>query len=330
MDEMYKKSEELYLPLSVSPSSLMNLSLHWQLHETIAAANELGIFEQLCTERSANEIAEVLNLDAQCTFYLLKVLVRAGYLTENGDKFINLPVANTFLLSGHYLYLGHEFKFQQSEHSFGGKLLLALRNGSAGPTPEPQWNQERLRQLGVFGLMGSIQSTVNAVDLSDAQRLLDLGGGHGFYSIAFAQKYPTLHATVFDLSHIVSLAEKFARQFAIERQVAFCGGDFLIDDIGKNYDAILCANVLHSQKRDVVLTKVRQALKPGGRIIVKCRVSDSPDNLENAIAKLMWQVRGGRELYSSDQWKSFLLKHGFREIEMVQQFGIYATMIGRN
>ncbi|MBU2703474.1 SAM-dependent methyltransferase [Sporomusaceae bacterium BoRhaA] len=332
MTALQKSPDKLYLPLPVNFSSLMNLTIQRQIHDTIAVALELGIFEQLNTSQSAPELAAELNLDAGCTFYVLKVLVQAGYVAEEANQFVNLPVANNFLRKESYLYLGHEFIFLPSERSFSGRLAIRLRNISPEPTlqarPEPDWNQERLRQLGVFGLMGSIQSTVNAVDLTDARTFLDIGGGHGFYSIAFAQKYPQLQTTVFDLPHIVSLAERFAQQFGVDEQAFFRGGNFLSDDLGQDYDVVLCANVLHGHKRNILLSKVWQALRPGGKIIVKCRVDDSPDNLENAVTRLVWQIIGGRDLYSIGQWKADLIQQGFHDVTLVNQFGIYATITG--
>jgi len=312
------------LPLAVDPTSLMDLSTSRRLHEAVSVALGLGVFKGLRNAKTSDELAGELILDSEATYYLLKLLVQTGCLTETEGKFCTTSLADVYLCDDSYLYLGHEF---ETGGTFSQQLLRALLPASVHDTPEPDWNRERLRQIGVFGLMGSIQSTVAGCDLSETRRLLDLGGGHGFYSIAFAQKYPGLKITLFDLPHIANLAESFVQQFALQEQIVLRGGNFLTDDIGCGYDAVLCANVLHSNKRDIVLGKVRQALNPGGQIIVKTRIGDAPENLVNADTKLLWQARGGRELFSFAEWQGFLESHGFRNAKQTGLSGIYATIV---
>jgi len=322
--------QELYLALKVDPKPLMDLSLQRQLHESLAVAVDLGVFRHLETSKTARELADEMALDRDVVFCLLKMLVHIGCLAEEQGRFINTPLASAYLVEDSYLYLGHEFASQVQADPFGSQLSQKLQGIWPEMASEPNWNQERLRQIGVFGLMGSVQNTVNICNLDTAKRLLDLGGGHGFFSIAFAQKYPELSVTLFDLPHIVTLAGQFIRQFAVEQQVKLMGGNFLTDDIGTGYDAVLCSNILHSSKRDIVLAKVSQALKPGGQIILRCRVSDCADNLENAVAKLRWRLHSGWELYSTEEWRAFLTGHGFRNIRVIGISGIYATLLADN
>ncbi len=271
-------------------------------------------------------MAGELAINQDVAYYLLKLLVHAGCLTEGRGKFSTTPLADAYLLEDSPLYLGHEFT---TTCEYARQLLSALSPQSPTNTPEPEWTKERLRQIGVFGMMGSIQSTVRATDLSAARRMLDLGGGHGFYSIAFAQKYPQLEVTLFDLPHVAVYAASFVREYSLERRIITRGGNFITDDIGDGFDAVLCANVLHSNKRDVLLAKIRQALNPDGQIIIKTRVSDVADNLENAATKLLWQAKGGKELFSFAEWQDFLAPYGFRNTELSGVSGIYATITAR-
>ncbi|MBP2646092.1 MAG: crtF [Firmicutes bacterium] len=318
--------QPLYLPLTVDPSNLSDLSMHRVFHESVSLAVDLRIFEHLKTPQTVEKLANRLGLNEKITRYWLKALVHVGCLTEANSLFCNTELANMYLVADSYLYLGHEFKVQVGDE-FARQLAAKLTGSMADKPPEPTWSQERLRQIGVFGLMGSIQSTVKSCALAGSGRLLDLGGGHGFYSIAFAQKYPNLKVMLFDLPHVVELAKGFVRDFSVERQVDFRGGNFLTDDIGSDYDSVLCSNILHSTKRETVLKKVYNALLPGGKIIVKCRIADASDTLENAFTNLFWQVRGGGELFTSADWRRFLTEHGFREVEVKGMYGIYATMV---
>ncbi len=323
---MEKIGQTLYQPLEIDPTPLTALSQNRQIYEAVSVAVSLGVFKHLRTPGTPGELAGKLAIDGDVAYYLLKLLAHAGCLTEDRGKFSATPLADAYLHEDSPFYLGHEFTLTCE---YGRQLLAALSPQTPRNTPEPEWTRERLRQIGVFGMMGSIQSTVEAAELSAARRLLDLGGGHGFYSIAFAQKYPQLEVTLFDLPHVASYADNFVREFSLQQRVHTRGGDFLADDIGHGFDAVLCANVLHSNKRDVLLVKIRQAINPGGQLIIKTRIGDVADNLENAATKLLWQAKGGRELFSFAEWQGFLASHGFRNAELAGISGIYATIIAQ-
>ncbi|MCE5285621.1 MAG: acetylserotonin O-methyltransferase [Pelosinus sp.] len=318
----------LYLPLEIDPSPLSELSRQRCLQEALSVAVKLDIFTKLKAARTAEGLANDLGVNATVTYYLLKALVEMGCLAVVQQSFRNTPLADVYLVPESDLYLGHEFRVQPSDQ-FAAQLLKRLHNEAGEMSSEPDWNQERLRQIGVFGLMGSIQNTVAVCDLAGSARLLDLGGGHGFYSIAFAEKYPELSVTLFDLPQVTLLAKRFIQQFKVESQVGLLAGNFLLDDIGTGYDAVLCANILHSTKRDIVLAKAYRALKEGGQLIVKCRVAEAEDNLENSFTNLLWQVRGGRELLTVEKWMELFTKYRFHDSKLVSKLGISATIIAR-
>ncbi|SDF33133.1 hypothetical protein [Sporolituus thermophilus] len=74
--------------------------------------------------------------------------------------------------------------------------------------------------------------------------------------------------------------------------------------------------------------KAETALRPGGRLIVKCRVADGIDSLQSALARLVWLARGGKEMFRQADWLAFLAEHGFRNLRIVNVWGIFATITG--
>ncbi len=317
----------LYEPLPIDPGWIIASVEQGQMQEVLQAVLNLGLFQQLEVGKSAQQLANELEWEEETTVRLLNVLVEAGCLAVSQGEYCNTALANTYFLPENFLYLGHKFNEALSPDSFGFDLLRCLRKDPGTRISlEPDWNPEKLRQIGVNALTGSIQSTVNACDLTAVRSLLDLGGGHGFYSIALAQKYREMKITLFDLPQVVILAQQFIGRFQLAEQINLLAGNFLQGDIGSGYDAVLCSNILHSDKRDIVLAKVKKALNPGGTIILKCRIADCPNNLPNALNKLYWQVRGGKELFTQAQWQGFLAANGFSNSKTVNIEGMYATM----
>jgi precorrin-6B methylase 2 len=322
--------ETLYQPLAISTEPLQILLETQQLCEILAAAVEVQLFEKMTTLTRGADLARAEDWDKRTTEFLLDVLAHAGYVERDGDRYKNTQLSTTYLCRNSFLYLGHNFTVAAQAGPICRQLLEALRQeGNQAFSPEPNWNPERLRQIGVSGLEGSLQMTVEAVDLTGVKHLLDLGGGHGFYSIAFAQKYEDVNVTLFDLPDVIPLANTFIARYDLEQRIETLAGNFLVDSIGTGYDAILCANILHREKRAVVLPKVYAALNAGGRIIVKCRVLDSEQTLSAALERLLWHIRGGKEFLTQDQWHELLRQAGFVEVETLGTDRIFATIIGQ-
>jgi len=320
---------KLYENLSIDPTNIINLVDSKKLYEVLAVVCKLELLKGLQSNKTLDQLAQEKDLDRATLEYLLELLVQGGFLLKKGEGYRNSPLAETYLLEDSFLNLTHFFVQELTPDSLASQLLKALITGAGSlERGEPDWNPDRLRQIGVGSLITSLHTTIESCDLTGANSLLDLGGGHGFYSIAFAQKYPSLQVTLFDLPQVIPLAYKFTRKFGLADRIRLVEGNFLQDAIGTGYDTILCSNILHSDKRETVLTKVWNALNPGGRIIVKCRVKDCENNLPTALAKLQWYLQGGREIFSQEEWKGFLAEKGFSQIVTVDLNGIFATFIG--
>jgi SAM-dependent methyltransferase len=103
-----------------------------------------------------------------------------------------------------------------------------------------------------------------------ARRLLDIGGGHGLYSIKFCRRYPGLSATIFDSRGPLATAREMMSAEKMADRVRLQEGDFLKDDLGSGYDVTLLFNVIHYNIPDKTefLRKVARALNPGGTLII--------------------------------------------------------------
>ena len=319
-----------YENLPIDPSPLVNLIDQRYLQETIQAALAVNLFSQLRTAATAACLASRNNWHEETVSRLLKVLQHQGCLEYTPAGYHCTPLAAAYLVPDSFFFYGDKFGEPPESESFAAALIACLRQEPATRTsPEPSWTPDRLRQMGVYALSGYVQSTVRRIDLSTAASLLDLGGGHGFYSIAFAQRYPSLKVTLFDLPVITESARQLMMDAGLAQRVSLLSGNFLQDSIGGNYDAVLCSNILHKDKRDIVLPKVYSALNPGGALILRCRIADCPDTLSNALSKLYWQVYGGKDIYTADQWRSFVTPYGFTDFTLQGVDDIFATFTAR-
>jgi hypothetical protein len=108
------------------------------------------------------------------------------------------------------------------------------------------------------------------VDLSPVQQRLDVAGGSGIYSITFAQRQPTLRATVFDLPPIVPFTQEIIARHGRQERVTPCPGNYFHDDFAGGNDLVLLSNTLQTDGVNIcrmLLGKVFKVLAPGGQLV---------------------------------------------------------------
>jgi SAM-dependent methyltransferase len=165
-------------------------------------------------------------------------------------------------------------------------------------------------------------------------RLIDVGGCHGAYSMALAQRYPLLNATVYELPRVVPVARELIAEVGMSGQVAVQEGDFQRQELGAGYDLALVFGVLNGEPpagRPALIRKVYAALNPGGWIVLRDFVLDSdrtgpPEAALFALQMLLATESGG--LDTRADWDEWLAEAGFtnlREIELPEWIGSTLT-----
>jgi len=101
-----------------------------------------------------------------------------------------------------------------------------------------------------------------------ARDMLDIGGSHGYFSVALCRRHDTLSATVLDLPETVEHAAPILAAEGMGEHVVHRAGDALSDDLGTDvYDLVLIAQLVHhfsdEQNRELA-ARVARALRPGG------------------------------------------------------------------
>ncbi|GAB4331880.1 MAG: methyltransferase [Candidatus Abyssubacteria bacterium] len=309
-----------------SPMDLFTRSL------ALLVANELGVFECLSDgPLSLSEIATRLKTDSKGTRILLDALVVLNYLVKTGAEYRNAPDSARFLTRASPEYIGTRLS-----HSYEGlvrwlRLEDLLRKGQKYKHKLPEFQrdeaEERRRSRSfALGLAQSSRKTAqkiaNMLDLSDVDKLLDLGGGAGTYSIAFARKWPKLRPVLFELPVPAKVARQQIKKERFADRISIRAGDFLKDDLGQEaYDAVFMSNIIHIYSPETnrkLLRKVYRALRSGGRIFVKdLMVNDDRSGpfypVMFALTMLMFTEEG--DTYSASEVKGWLKELGFSRIK---------------
>jgi predicted O-methyltransferase YrrM len=155
----------------------------------------------------------------------------------------------------------------------------ALKEGplKAEDDYETVYSRDFMLAMTETALRGVLQKTVELIssipEFKNAKKLLDMGGGHGLYAIAFAQTNPQLEAHLLDLPQVLeSTAKECITTYSMEDRVHLIPANFFTDPLGSGYDVVFASDVLYratAKQRSKVLQKVAASLNKGGIFATK-------------------------------------------------------------
>ena len=166
-------------------------------------------------------------------------------------------------------------------------------------------------------------------------RVIDVGGGHGGYSLALARRYPLLTATVFELPRVAPVAREIIVEAGQAGRVTVQEGDFQREELGRGYDIALLFGVLNGEPpegRPALIHKTFAALNPGGQIVLRDSVlapdrAGPPEPTMFALQMLLATDAGG--LDTSEDWERWLLEAGFGPPHRVEAPGGTTLVISK-
>ena len=81
------------------------------------------------------------------------------------------------------------------------------------------------------------------------QRLLDIGGASGTWTIAFLRAVPEATAVLFDLPQVMPLARERLTRAGLADRVSLVAGDFYTDDLPGGADFAWLSAIAHQNSR---------------------------------------------------------------------------------
>lgn len=270
------------MPRELSLAEVFQLGYYWET-KILLTAVKLDVFSLLDGQgRSAAELAQKLGADERTLELLLNALVAVRLLSKSEQVYANTPVALTHLVKHGPQYVGHLLLLHDAEWDNWGKLEEAIKTGRSPVTrhvfeTDPALGANVLSVLHRIGQQSG-PDLAKRLGLNQARTMLDLGGGAGTNAIAFCRVYPTLSATVFDLSTTLPLTERTVKDAGLEGRISLKSGDFNRDSLGGPYDLVLMSDILHYQNlatNAALVKKIHGHLNPGGRLVIKDRFLDA-------------------------------------------------------
>jgi len=255
-----------------TPADLRGIINAFQQSRAVLSAYELDLFTLLGNgSRAAAEVAAACGADPRATARLLNVLVAMGLVEKSGDRYANGPFAARFLVRDRPEFMSG---LMHSVHLWPrwSTLTEAVRHGGT-VVGGGRTNESREAFMAAMHWRGVPQAAALArqIPLDGVERVLDVAGGTGVFSMAFARARTGLQAVVFDLPAIVPITRRYVAEAGLSERVSATPGDVTADELPGGFDLVLLSAILHSFPPAVnerLIAKAAAALRPGGRVVV--------------------------------------------------------------
>ncbi|MGD0790375.1 MAG: methyltransferase [Terriglobales bacterium] len=325
----------------ILPDRLEQMIRGYMSSRCILTALELDIFTAVGDGANAEQIGTRINANARAVGMLLNALVALGLLSKSGDDYKNTPESARFFVQGskdnhrngllHIANLWHRWSTMTGAVRSGTRVPIDLRNDDRDEAPEWTCNF-------IAGMQRSAKDraplVVKTLGTAGVRRILDLGGGSGAYSIAFAKASPDVQCEILDIPEVVPLTTEYVSRAGVLAQVSLRTGDMLQDDFGSGYDIIMLNAICHmfseEQNRDI-FRRAHQALAPNGRLVVQDFILN-PDKTGPQHAALfslnMLVSTDAGASYSEFEYTHWMKAAGFTEVRRINLPGPSDLIVG--
>lgn len=284
--------ERAALALGRVPTPFLHTHPALLLARTLVVAVEHGVFEALREPQMAGAVAETCDTHPGATASLLDALAGSGYLERRAGRYALTAGARRWLLADSPHSLVDSLRFRMLEWTWIAKLGDFLVTGEPvdfhATLDADGWAlyQRAMRSLARLAVPETIRRTPVP---AGATTLLDVGGAHGAFSVAFCARHGDLRADVLDLPEAIAQAAPLLRADAeaagIDDRVRHRPGDVLDLDLPPaSYDLAFVGQVLHhfdEATGQAIVAQIAEGLRPGGVLVIQevMRDGDSSDQL---------------------------------------------------
>jgi hypothetical protein len=288
----------------------------------VGVGQQLGIFARLLAgPATAGRLAEELELQVAGTRLLCENLAGLGILEQDGHTFALAKRARKWLDPVADTYIGTWIEHTVSYWEWYGDMARIVRDGGSFEIHrEPAEDEEywRVYITGQYELARlSAREVAKAIRLPDSPTaVLDLAGGHGWFSAELCMRHETLRAIVLDLPGSARVGREIIARAGMSDRVEHRDGDMFEADLGGPYDGALVFDIIHhlsGQQVVALLARVRAAMRPGGTVAVldMFRADAKRQRASAAALGMLFHLTSGADLHSPEELSAYMREAGF-------------------
>ncbi len=285
-------------PLS---AQLLEMIFGFMLSRSIAVAAQLKIADLLRDgSKTSDEMAQLVGVHPRSLYRLLRALAGAGIFSETANGRFSLTPLGELLrsdapesLRGFAATLADEVNFE-----VWADLPYSIQNGEPVVphklgTTWFEWLGQHPVKAGEFHdamtslSAGAVAAVIKAYDFSGINKLVDVGGGHGFLLASVLSKYPNIKGILYDAPEVVTGAREVLAAHGVADRCEAVGGDFL-KSVPTGGDAYIMKHIIHDWNDEdclKILNHCRAGMAAGGKVLIVEMVI--PERNVPAISKFL-------------------------------------------
>jgi SAM-dependent methyltransferase len=287
--------ERIVNALGMSPQPLLETHIAMLLARAVMEGSRLGVYEALADgPLTAAEVAARCGGHPRATRKLLDALAGCEYLRFGDGRYSLTPMARKWLLPGAEQSLHDKLLLQFVEWDFIAHTGEYIRTGKPidlhTSISQDEWG---LYQRGMRSASSTWAPEVarRTPVPKGARDMLDIGGSHGYLSVAICRRHPGLRSVILDLAEAVEHAAPILGREGMGDRVTHRAGNALVDDLGTEaWDVVFIANLVHhfddATNRELA-KKVARALRPGGVFVIQELIRPHSPNEAGQIGALL-------------------------------------------
>jgi len=296
----------------------------------IVAAAELDLFTAFEGRPAcAATLAGKLKADPRATEVLLDALVALDLLRKGGDKYEVPPDAAELLTESSPVNVLPAVRHQGNCLRRWAQLARVVEMGRPA-VREPSIRGEAGDCESFIGAMNNFSESVAPQVIQHMsplrfQRMLDIGGASGTWTIAFLLAVPEATAVLFDLPEVIPLARRRLTKAGLADRVTLIPGDYNTDELPGGADFAWLSAIVHQNSRAqnrVLYAKIHSALAAGGTLVIRDIVMEAsrtrpPAGALFAVNMLVGTEGGGTFTFA--EFEEDLKSAGFADVKLVHQ-----------
>ena len=234
-----------------SAEDVSHIAFGFMASKALFAGLHIDVFTLLAAgAKSSKQIADEADSPMNRVTTLMTALTSVGLVDRDDEDEIysNSPGAEAFLAKGAKYEFGDYLRYQIDQQMYP---LLGQLNEVLDGTLDPDsidsyqhWMADP-EQASIYceaqhaGSLGPGRTLARLVDLSEADTLLDVGGGTGAMSIRLLEAYPKLISTIIDFPNVAEIGWQFIATAGMVDRIRYIPSNALVAEWPKEQGAIL-------------------------------------------------------------------------------------------
>ncbi len=334
-----------YLSPPVDDQRIWDIWLSFQHLPAMLAADEINLFDALADNPlPLADLAARCNVNSRALGVLNSLLGGLGLIVRRDGRFGLTPVSRHYLVKSSGFYWGALLRGYRQSAPATEQILAALAPDARprGHESAQGWEAGEIapdfaRRIAAFMHAHSAAPAIGAARhpvFRDVRGFLDVGAGSGVFTIAVAQQWPHIKATIMDLGTMCEAAMDYVRDGEVADRVDTAAIDMFRQPWPTGYDALFFSNVFHDWSDETCLELARKAyhvLPSGGRIMLhEALINDNLDGPATTASFSLMMLYGtqGRQ-FSLPEFRDLLGEAGFVDCEASATCGYYSLVVAR-